>query len=43
LGVFAFGLIFALAYWRWRQLWPLIVAHSLSDLLALLYGSYHAH
>jgi membrane protease YdiL (CAAX protease family) len=43
LGVFAFGLIFALAYWRWRQLWPLIVAHSLADLLALLYGSYHAH
>ena len=43
LGVFAFGLIFALAYWRWRQLWPLIVAYSLTDLLALLCGSYHAH
>jgi len=26
-----------LAYWRGRQLWPLIVAHSLADLFALLY------
>jgi len=42
LGLFAFGVIFALVYWRWRQLWPLIVAHSLADLLALFYASYHA-
>ncbi len=42
LSVFAFGLIFGFAYWRWRQLWPLIVAHSLTDMLALFYGSYHA-
>ncbi len=42
LGIFAMGVIFALAYWRWRQLWPLIVAHSLADLLALLYASYQA-
>jgi uncharacterized protein len=42
LGVFAFGVIFGFAYWRWRQLWPLIVAHLLADLFALFYGSYHA-
>ena len=42
LGLFAFGVIFGFAYWRWRQLWPLIVAHSLTDMLALFYGSYHA-
>ena len=40
-SVFAMGAIFAFVYWRWRQLWPLIVAHSLSDLLALFYASYH--
>ena len=38
LGLFAFGVIFGFAYWRWRQLWPLIVAHSLTDMLALLYA-----
>ncbi len=42
LSTFALGVIFALVYWRWRQLWPLIVAHSLADLLALFYASYHA-
>jgi membrane protease YdiL (CAAX protease family) len=31
------GLLFALAYWRWRQLWPLVLAHSLDDFLGLLY------
>jgi membrane protease YdiL (CAAX protease family) len=42
LGVFTLGVIFGFTYWRWRQLWPLIVAHVLADLLALFYGSYHA-
>jgi membrane protease YdiL (CAAX protease family) len=42
LSIFAYGVIFAFVYWRWRQLWPLIVAHSLVDLLALFYASYHA-
>jgi uncharacterized protein len=42
LSVFVFGVIFAFVYWRWRQLWPLIVAHSLADLLALFYASFHA-
>lgn len=40
--IFAIGLIFGFVCWRWRQLWPLIVAHSLLDMLALFYGSYHA-
>lgn len=42
LSIFAMGVLFALVYWRWRQLWPLIVAHSLADLLALFYASFHA-
>jgi len=33
--VFPIGLIFGLVYWRWRQLWPLVVAHALFDLYAL--------
>lgn len=35
-GVLLARTIFGLAYWRWRQLWPLIVAHSLFDLAALV-------
>jgi hypothetical protein len=27
--------IIGLTFWRWRQLWPVIVAHSFLDLLAL--------
>jgi hypothetical protein len=29
------GVIYGLVYWRWRQLWPLVVAHSLQMLFAL--------
>jgi uncharacterized protein len=34
--VFVLGLLFGFFYWRWRQLWPLIVAHALQMLYALL-------
>jgi uncharacterized protein len=40
LSVFVMGVVFGFTYWRWRQLWPLVFAHSLMDLLALFYGSY---
>lgn len=36
LSLFGMGVIFGLVYWKWRQLWPLIVAHSLGDLVFLL-------
>ena len=36
LSLFGMGLIFGLVYWKWRQLWPLIIAHSLGDLIFLL-------
>ena len=29
------GLLFALVYWRWRNLWPLILAHGILDFIAL--------
>jgi membrane protease YdiL (CAAX protease family) len=34
--MFASGLLFGFFYWRWRQLWPLVVAHALQMLYSLL-------
>ena len=42
LGIFAARLIVGYAYWRWRQLWPLILAHTLRNLYFLLYAVHHA-
>jgi len=42
IGVFAVGLILGLAYWKWRQLWPLVLCHSLRDFFGLIFLSYHA-
>jgi membrane protease YdiL (CAAX protease family) len=40
--VLPIGLIFGFVYWRWRQLWPLVVAHALFDLYALFPQSHAA-
>ena len=42
LGIFAVALIFAFVYWRWRQLWPLVLAHVLRNLYFLLFAVHHA-
>ena len=42
ISIFASGVIVGLAYWRWRQLWPLIVAHALGDFFALFQAIHHA-
>jgi uncharacterized protein len=34
--MFAEGLLHGFFYWRWRQLWPLILAHALQMLYSLL-------
>ena len=34
--MFAIGLLYGFFYWRWRQLWPLIVAHSLQMFYSLV-------
>jgi membrane protease YdiL (CAAX protease family) len=34
--MFAMGLLYGFFYWRWRQLWPLIVAHSLQMVYSLV-------
>ena len=36
-AIFAGGILYGLVYWRWRQLWPLVVAHFLDDFIGLLY------
>ena len=40
--VMVLGVIYGLFYWRWRQLWPLIAAHSLMDFFGLLSLARHA-
>ena len=30
------GLIFAFVYWRWRLVWPLVVAHGVMDFLGMM-------
>lgn len=33
------GLLFAFVYWRWRLLWPLIVAHGVMDFMGMMPSS----
>ncbi len=42
LSILAVGVIFGFTYWRWRQLWPLIVAHALLDFVGFLNLNHHA-
>jgi len=42
LMIFVWSLILALAYWRWRRLFPLVVAHALTILYAVWYVSRRA-
>jgi len=34
--ILPFGLIFAFVYWRWRVVWPLVVAHAVMDFVGLV-------
>lgn len=36
--IFPLGLIFGYTYWKWRRLWPLLLAHALLDIWALIPG-----
>jgi len=40
--VFVIGVIFGLVYWKLRQLWPLVVAHILIDIIGSLGSAHHA-
>ena len=35
-AVLPLGILFALVYWRWRLVWPLVVAHGVMDFLGLM-------
>lgn len=30
------GIIFAIVYWRWRLVWPLVVAHGVMDFMGMM-------
>jgi membrane protease YdiL (CAAX protease family) len=36
LTILPLGLVFAMVYWRWRLVWPLIVAHGVMDFMGLM-------
>ena len=35
IAILPLGLLFAAVYWRWRNLWPLIVAHTITNLISV--------
>ncbi len=36
LSIVPLGLLFATMFWRWRNLWPLIVAHTIANVVFFL-------
>lgn len=38
LGIFGLGLVFGAVFCRWRQLWPLVLAHAAMDVIAMAPG-----
>ena len=40
LGNVIMGLVFGYVWWRWRRLWPLIIAHTLMDVVAFVGYTY---
>ena len=36
INILPMGVIYGLVYWGWRQLWPLVLAHSIQMLLSLM-------
>lgn len=43
-GNLVMGLVFGFVFWRWRRLWPLVIAHGLIDTVALVgYPLLHGH
>jgi membrane protease YdiL (CAAX protease family) len=34
LSILPLGLLFGVVYWKWRTLWPLIIAHTIANFLA---------
>jgi len=34
LSILPLGLLFSLVYWRWRSVWPLMVAHTITNMIS---------
>lgn len=41
LSILPMGLIFGATYWRWRSVWPLMVAHTIMNVLIFARGLSH--
>jgi len=39
LSILPLGLIFSVVYWRWKNLWPLWVAHTVANVLAFAFAT----
>jgi membrane protease YdiL (CAAX protease family) len=37
LSILPLGLLFGAVFWKWRDLWPLVSAHTLANVVALLF------
>jgi uncharacterized protein len=36
ISILPLGLLFGAVYWRWRNLWPLIVAHTINNIISFM-------
>lgn len=36
ISILPLGVIFGIVYWRWRNLWPLVVAHTITNIISVV-------
>jgi membrane protease YdiL (CAAX protease family) len=36
ISILPLGFVFAAMFWRWRNIWPLVVAHTIANVVSLL-------
>jgi len=41
ISILPLGLLFGAVFWRWRSVWPLIVAHTIANLLSFIVVTQH--
>ncbi|HXH37408.1 MAG TPA: CPBP family intramembrane glutamic endopeptidase [Thermoanaerobaculia bacterium] len=42
ISILPLGLLFGAVYWRWKNLWPLGVAHTIANIVALVVAAHQA-
>ena len=35
-SIIPMGILFAYTFWKWKRLWPLIIAHTISNVMAFV-------